>query len=299
MPLISENSSFGRGELIAMLVDHVSDPFFAGLARRIDRRARSLGYKLVFGSTENDTSFMPKLIAVFKNMNVAGYIIAPPEGVEPDLRKLIQRDSPVVLFDRFTPDPGPYSILADNFKGAYDAITHLVQTGCRHIALMTVSSMQKRVVDRRKGYEAAIDNHSLPASVVELSASASIDEVRTAIRSLLKANRNLDALVFADSSLGVTIPGILKEYKKSIPDDLSVIGFDDNENFQFFAPAVTAVVQPLDEIVENIFQCICGHSRERSATQRRSPIVLPTRMVIRSSTLKTKTVAPLVVTDNQ
>lgn len=299
MPSISENNASGPGKLIAMLVDHVSDPFFAGFARRIDRRARSLGYKLVFGSTENDISFMPKLISVFNNMNVAGYIIAPPQGVEPDLKKLIHRGSPVVLFDRFATDPGPYSILADNFRGAYDAVAHLVQTGRRHIALVTVTSGQKRIADRRKGYEAALHSHSLPATVIELSPAASIAEVTTVLQTLLRENKKLDGLLFADSSLGLTILGILRQHKKSIPDSLAVIGFDDNENFQFFAPAITAIVQPLDEIVENIFHCISGHPREKTAAKRKAPIVLPTRMVTRSSTQKTKVVFPLTATGNQ
>lgn len=287
MPTAFENNVFhssSSGKLIAMLVDHVSDPFFAGLARRIDRRARGLGYKLVFGSTENDISFMPKLISVFNNMNVAGYIIAPPQGLGPDLKKLAGRGSPVVLFDRLSPDPGSYSVLADNFRGAYDAVAHLAQTGRRQIALVTVHSNQKRVADRRKGYEAAMENHLLEGMVIELSAAASLDQIRLAIQTLLRENKKLDALIFADSSLGFTILGILRQSKKNIPDQLAVIGFDDNENFQFFAPAITAVVQPLDEMVENIFQCISGHMREK--TQRHSPIILPTRLVIRSSTLK-------------
>jgi LacI family transcriptional regulator len=135
--------------------------------------------------------------------------------------------------------------------------------------------------------------------VIELAPTVPIDQVRTAIQTLLRENKKLDALIFADSSLGFTVLGILRQHKKNIPDSLAIIGFDDNENFQFFAPAITAIVQPLDEIVENIFQCIGGHTREKTTTQRWAPIVLPTRMITRTSTLKTKAVFPLAVTGNQ
>ncbi|HLZ87409.1 MAG TPA: substrate-binding domain-containing protein [Puia sp.] len=296
MPLAPENKTPHPSNLIAMLVDHVSDPFFAGFARRIDRRARTLGYKLVLGSTENDISFMPKLISVFNNMNVAGYIIAPPPGVDPDLKKLLQKGKPVVLFDRYPTDPGPYTVLSDNFKGAYEAVGHFVRNGHRHIALVTVGSNQKRITDRRKGYSAAIDNHRLPSYITELPASASADQVKTAIRTLLQANKAIDAVLFADYSLTFTGLAALRQQKKRIPDHIAVIGFDDNENFQLFAPALTAVVQPLDEMVENILQCIAGHSGEKSARRRPTPIVLPTRMVIRSSTIRTPSTLHLSTT---
>ena len=294
-----EVSRAGSGRLIAMLVDHVSDLFFASLARRIDRRARSLGYKLVFGSTENDSSFMPKLLSVFNNMNVAAYIIAPPEGAMPDLKEFMHGGRPVVLFDRWSPDAAAYSVVTDNFRGAYDAVGHLIEAGRHHIALVTSGCSQKRIVDRRKGYEAAVGHHSLPPIIIELPASATAEQAMPAIRAVLKEHRRLDAVLFADSSLGFAIPGVLRQLKKQVPDDISVIGFDDNENFQLFVPAITAVVQPVDEIVEAIFQCISGHAGEKRADQPCASIILPTRMVIRSSTLKTKAASSLAAGSNR
>ena len=270
--------------LIAMLVDHVSDPYFANFARRIDRRARNLGYKLVLGSTENDISFMPKLLSVFNNMNVAGYIIAPPPEADYDLKKLVRNGKPVVLLGRDSVDPGPYAVFSDNFKGAYEAIGYFINNGHEHIALITSTSGQKRISDRRKGYMAAIDDHQLRPYLVELPASASAEEVKTAVHDLLQQNETVDAVLFADFNLAFTGLAALRQLKKKIPDQIAVIGFDDNESFQLFAPAITAVVEPMDEMVESILQCIAGHTGEPNTKQHRSPIILPTRMVMRSST---------------
>jgi len=286
MPVATEKTAPSPSNLIAMLVDHVSDSFFAGFARRIDRRARALGYKLVLGSTENDLGYMSKLISIFNNMNVAGYIIAPPAGMEPDLKKLIQSGKPVVLFDRYSQECHPYTVTSDNFKGAYEAVGYLAGKGHRHIALVTTRSGQNRITDRGKGYAAAIDNHRLSPYILELPAEAAVDAVKAAIRTLLQDNKAIDAILLADYGLVFTGLAALRQLKKRIPDQVAVIGFDDNDSFQLFAPALTAVVQPLDEMVEHILQCIAGHPGEKNAKRHPAPIVLSTRMVIRTSTQK-------------
>ena len=283
MPSPTPKNATNALSLIAMLVDHVSDPFFANFARRIDRRARNLGFKLVLGSTENDISFMPKLLSVFNNMNVAGYIIAPPPGVDYDLRKLLRNGKPVVLFDQVSAVPGPYTVISDNFRGAYAAVGHFISNDHRHIALVTSTSGQKRISDRQKGYKAAMEDHGLPSYVSELPSSAAPEQVKLAVRALLREEPAIDAVLFADFNLAFTGVAALRQLKKGIPDHIAVIGFDDNESFPLFAPALTAVVEPLDEMVEKILQCIVGHDGEK---QRRAPIILPTRMVIRSSTNK-------------
>jgi LacI family transcriptional regulator len=271
--------------LIAMLVDHVSDPFYASFARRIDRRARTLGYKLVLGSTENDSSFLPNLLSVFADMDVAGYIIAPPPGVDPDLKKLLKGRKPVVLFGRASGDPGAYAVLADNEKGAYAAVNHFVSNGHRHIALVTTASDQNRIADRRKGYLAAMRDHRLPAYITELPSSASAEEVKNALRALFQENKAIDAVLIGDYNLTFTGLAALRQLKKRIPDQLAVIGCDDNGNFPFFAPALTAIVEPLDEMAEQILQCIAGHTGARANQPQPAPIILPTSLVVRSSTM--------------
>lgn len=280
MPLSADKSHSHPGNIIAMLVDHVSDPFFANFARRIDRRARSLGYKLVFGSTENDISFLPKLISIFHNMDVAGYIIAPPPGIDPDIRSLLQKHKPVVLFDRLSRLAGPYTVLSDNFKAAYDATEHFIRSGHRHIGFVTVASEQKRMQDRRKGYEAALLVHGLEPHIADVPDSASAEHVKQATRSLKK----MSAMILADNN--ITFGGIaaIRQLKLKIPTDIAVIGFDDNDNFSLISPTITAVVQPLDEMVESILQCIAQHPTETSARRSiKQPVIVPSRLVIRQS----------------
>ena len=276
MPTPANTSTRGNNQIIAMLVDQISDPFLAEFARRLDRKARSMGYKLVFGNTENDIRFTTKLISVFHNMNVAGYIIAPPAGMDLDLRKLLTRGRPVVLFDTDHPDSGVYHVSSDNYQGGYDAVAHLVAGGYRNIGFLTPLSGPKRIVDRRRGYHQAIEDLGLEPHVAELPDSASPEIIEAAIK-----DRPFDSLIFADNNIAFTGMGVLRQLKLQAPRDLAVIGFDDNDYFSLFSPGITAVTQPLNEMVEKILQCIITHPAANAQTAKQ--ITLPTRFITRQS----------------
>lgn len=246
----------GQSRIIAMLVDHISDPYFADIARRLDKKARMMGYKVVFGNTENDPRCTANLISAFENMDLAGYIINPPPGLDSDMRALQRSDRAVVLFEGGHPVRGVYNVLCDNYTGAYDAVSHLVSNDCRRIGLVTVCSGQRRMLDRRKGYETAIKDYGLTPCIEEISALAPPDEIKESIRLLFKRNNGLDALIFTDNNLA---------------QDL------------LFSPAITAVAQPLDDMVEKILQCIIAHPSNPSIEN----IILPSRFIVWQSSLQT------------
>jgi len=310
MPIPATTSARGNNKIIAMLVDQISDPFLAEFARRLDRKARSLGYKLVFGNTESDIRFTTKLISVFHNMNVAGYIIAPPAGMDLNLKKLFTKGRQVVLFDTDHADPSACRVSTDNYQGAYDAVKHLVANGRNRIGFLTPRSAQKRMVDRRHGYEKAINDLGLETFKAELPASPSPEVIEATIKELVcqkEQTERPDALIFADNNMAFTGIGVLRRLKLRIPRDLAVIAFDDNDYFSLFSPGITAVVQPLNDLVEKTLQSIIGHpsqtetgAKEANAkepntkeanvkdigikeTGAKDHIVLPAKLVIRQS----------------
>ncbi|HWB92228.1 MAG TPA: substrate-binding domain-containing protein [Puia sp.] len=290
MPIPANTPTRGNNRIIAMLVDQISDPFLAEFARRLDRRARCLGYKLVFGNTESDIRFTTKLISVFHNMNVAGYIIAPPAGIDFDLRKLLNRDRPVVLFDTDDPGGGACRVCADNYRGGYDAVAHLATNGYRDIGFLAPDSVQKRMVDRRQGYEKAVEDFRLETRLAKIPVLASPEAIAAAIKKLLWETGSLDALVFADNNIAFTGMGVLRQLKLQAPRDLAVVAFDDNDYFSLFSPGITAVTQPLNEMVEKILECIIHPRAKTGGTapaarigDAADTVILPTRLVVRES----------------
>jgi len=283
---VAKSLRTGKSKIIGMLVEDISDPFFSSIARVIEGNAYKLGYKIFYSSTENDPEKTKALIKVLRERQVEGYIIAPPPGIEDDVRGLMNDNLPVVLFDRYFPSLTTTNVVVDNFGGSYSAIQHFIENGCKRIGIVTLESEQTQMRDRLKGYTKAIGEHSLKPCVCKISYELKQDKIVPIIYSFLEKNPNLDAVLFATNYLAVSGLEAINQLKWMIPGDIAVIGFDDNTHFSLFSPAVTAVAQPVQEISETIIQKLIGSLSGVPKTSEKTTIVLPTQLIIRESSLR-------------
>jgi len=275
----------GKTKIIGFLVDDISEPFFSGIARHIDEIASNLGYKILFSSTRNNTEKAIELLQIFEDRHVDGYIMALPEGLEEEVKKLIQTDAPVVLFDRYVQDVKTDYVIIDNKKSTFDATEHLINNGYKNIAFVTIDTQQLQMVDRLVGYETAIEKHKLPAVVKKIKYTSSEDSIQEMI-SFFKAENQLDAVVFAANY--ICLDG-LRTFRKSgirIHKDLAVVSFDDFEILEFCEPPVTAIAQPLEAIAENIMKVLLNKLKKAGQNIGNTQISLPTVLNVRPSSAK-------------
>ena len=275
----------GKTKIIGFLVDDISEPFFSGIARRIDEIASSLGYKILFSSTRNDTEKAIELLQIFADRHVDGYIMALPEGLEDEVKKLIQTDAPVVLFDRYVQDVITDYVIIDNNKSTFEATEHLINNGYKNIGFVTIDTVQQQMVDRLTGYEMAVEKHKLPAVVKKINYVSSEDSIQEMI-GFFKAEKQLDAVIFAANY--ICLDG-LRTFRKSnirIHKDLAVVSFDDFEILEFCEPPVTAIAQPLEAIAENIMKVLLNKLKKAGQNIGNTQISLPTVLNVRASSAK-------------
>lgn len=275
----------GKTKIIGFLVDDISEPFFSGIARHIDEIASNLGYKILFSSTRNDTEKAIELLQIFEDRHVDGYIMALPEGLEDEVKKLIQTDAPVVLFDRYVQDVKTDYVIIDNQKSTFDATEHLINNGYKNIAFVTIDTQQLQMVDRLAGYETAIEKHKLPAVIKKIKYTGSEDSIQEMI-SFFKAEKQLDAVIFAANY--ICLDG-LRTFRKSgirIHKDLAVVSFDDFEILEFCEPPVTAIAQPLEAIADNIMKVLLKKLKKAGQNVGNAQISLPTALNVRPSSAK-------------
>lgn len=247
---VAQSLRTGKSKIIGMLVEDISDPFFSGIARIIEQKAAKLGYKMFFSSTENNTSHTRQLLKLMRERQVEGYIMAPPPGIEPEVRELVNDNIPVVLFDRYFPDIESHVIEVDNYGGAYKATQHLIGNAYTCIAFITLESEQTQMLARLNGYLDAVRDAGLPAFVVKMQYGTDEDAIAIRLIGFLGHNSQTDAIFFATNYLTKAGIHAIKNAGLIIPDDIAVISFDDNAHFPMYSPAVTAVAQPLKEISE-------------------------------------------------
>lgn len=282
---VAKSLRTGKTKIIGMLVEDISDPFFAQISRSIEIQAYQLGYKIFYSSTENDAQKAKDLIKVFRERQVDGYILAPPPGLEDDIQGLLKDNLPLVLFDRYYPDITTHTVVINNKEGAYNGTKHLLDSGYKNIGFVTLESEQSQMHDRLNGYRQALAEQALPGYVQKIPYRMLHENAVEVIREFVKEHSEIDALLFATNYL--TISGIraLGDLQKKIPGDVGVVGFDDNTNYNLFSPAITAVAQPMEEIAGEVISLLMSSLNKTEAGDKKRFVVLSTKMIVRDSSV--------------
>lgn len=275
----------GRTKMIGMMVEDISDPFFSAIARMMEEEAYNKGYRILYSSTENNTQKTRDLIRMYRNRQVAGYIIAPPPDIESELNDLINDGFAVVLFDRTLPDIEIDNVVVDNYEGSYRAIKHLIKNGYSNIAMITLASSQVQLIERQQGYVRALTEINKPQLIKDLTFHDSKEKMVLEIQGFLASHKQIDAVFFATNYIADSGLESIKNLKLHIPVDMGVIVFDDNNFFRLFTPTITAISQPIKEISEQVINLMLKLLSNSKAEISQQTIVLPTTLMVRESSL--------------
>ena len=279
--LLAKGLRAGKTDTIGLLIPGVDDTFFSGIASCIIAEARNLGYTTIVVDTQESEKNESEGFSTLLARKVDG-IIAVPCGRETEaFDRVADAGLPMVVVDRYFEKGEKWTfVTTDNYKGAVMAVEHLVANGHSRIACiqgspdaMTCRERVRGYTDtmRRLGLERHIrisgDKFSIQNGYVESNLLLSGDDCPTAIIAL--SNKILLGAVKAVTESG-----------RSIPDDISVISFDDNLLFNYMTPRITCISQPVQEIslmaVKLLLKKIAG---EKNA----SHLFLPQGLVIRDS----------------
>lgn len=277
----------GKSRTIGMLIEDISDAFFSTIARRFEEMLSAKGYRIIYGSTENNTEVTKDLIEAFRHHQVDGYIIAPPPGIEDDIKALIEDDLPVVIFDRPVPDADVDSVMVDNYRGTYKAIQHLLSSGYKNIAMITLASGQMQMNERERGYHQALAEEGLSPQIMKIKYHEQKDKSIADIEAFLREHPDTDALFFATNYLAESGLEALTNLDISIPNQMGVVAFDDHIIFRLFKPSITAISQPIDAICNEVVTLLFDRFDTKKESSTKS-VQLNTNLVIRNSSARVK-----------
>ena len=266
-----------------LVIPDISNPFFATVARYVEGEARKHGYSIIFCDSQEDAGNEQQSLQLLQSRNVDGLIISPVGRIGTQLEKIRKSGTPVVLLDRYFKDVDLPYVTSNNFKGACDAVEHLIDKGHRRIGCIQGLPDSSPSADRVEGYKAALEKHNIP---VEKSLVCGSDF--SEINGYLQAKRLLqkEPAPTAIFALGNQITfGVLRaiaEEGLSIPGDVSLVSFDDHAYSPFLATPLTSVAQDKEMI---------GHSavtllREQIESGTKNPVAgvtLPAPLVVRES----------------
>lgn len=280
---IARSLRTGNSNIIGLIVEDISNSFFARIARLVEDKAYKKGYKIIYSSTENNVEKAQELINLFKSRKVDAYIISPIKGIEEEIQILKDEQKPVIFFDRNLPALNTNYVGANHFEASYQAIESFIKQGKRNIALVTTDIDVQQIAERFEGYKKALNDYALPFNEdLVLQIPFKQDETVTIeqLVDLIK-NTSVDAVLFATNYLTISGLKALKQINKKLDDQFAIIGYDDHEAFELHTPGISTIQQPLEEIAETIIKLILNQLTSKTKLPDQQ-IIIPAKLIIRN-----------------
>ncbi|MET9294833.1 LacI family DNA-binding transcriptional regulator [Streptomyces sp. NPDC003077] len=283
----------GRTHTLGAVIADIQNPFFAGVTRGITDAARAAGYQVLLANTDEDPAAEQAAVKTLRDKHVDGLIVAPAATTDAGhLAAAHAAGCPVVLLDRDIPDLGMDSVTVDNHGAARDAVRRLLAAGHRRIALVSLVGDGVRdpaPVDpgstglaRIEGYRSALREAGIADTDTYLRMGAFHQQDPADLaRDLLAAPEPPTALFATDSVIALGVLSAVRDLGLRVPEDLSLVTFDDTDWARAVRPRISVVAQPVQELGARAVRALV--SRVQGGTGEREHITLPTRFIARES----------------
>lgn len=274
----------GRSGVVGVMAPDFGggNAYLAEILQGIDAELSMAGYDLVLYTTHRLESKESAYITQVLGGLADGVLLILPRHLESYLAALVKRRFPFVLIDRQSNNGRFPSVGASNWQGAFQATEYLIRLGHRRIGFITGWADVDASHQRLSGYQAALSAYHLafdPALLIQ-GTFGQLDGYNGAVE-LLKQPEPPTAIFAGNDMMGIGAMDAARSMGLNVPEDVSVVGFDDIPQSRFARPALTTVRQPLEQMGRVGTQILFEMMKEPEAPYRN--IELPTELVIRDS----------------
>jgi DNA-binding LacI/PurR family transcriptional regulator len=273
-----------RSDSIAMVVAEseerfFADPHFALVLRGAHSAIAGHDVQMVFSILGRDAD-RDRFERFVRGGHLDGVLLLSLHGDDPLPGRLLAAGVPVALLGRpYAPVEGLTYVDADNIGGARSAVDLLVSRGRTRLATITGPDDMTAAIDRRNGFEVGLAGHGLRGYGCA-DGDFSLEGGRRAMRELLAAAPELDAVFVANDLMALGALQALADAGRSVPGDVAVVGFDDSPLAAAARPAVTTVRQPIVAMGETLATLLLATVEQGEPV---APVVMPTELVVRES----------------
>jgi len=261
----AQQLSHGQSDTIGLLLADLTNPFFARLADRVVAEARSRELQILLMTTQEDPHLEAQALETLLDRSVGGMIGTPTGHNIERWEKLASLDIPVVFVDRSISQFQQMDVVSiENIESAATATRHLLARGHRRIGIISGPLDTTTGLDRVRGYEQALQEYGL-ARDDRLVCPAPFrgDRGATAMAQMLSLDDPPTGVIVANTAQVRVTLRMLSQARVSIPDDLSVVVFDDNPWTELIQPPLTAVRQPIDLLALHSVELIHARMRQK------------------------------------
>ncbi len=276
---------------IGLIMHELKSQFMISVLAGIERVTTEANYDLIIGHSSESFKREAANALNFFHKRVDGIIASLAFDTEnlTHFDPFIKKGIPVIYFDRVFEDTNGTKVIINNRKAGYDATKHLIKQGCKRIFHITSNLKRNVYSERMAGYKLALKEHGLSfhqknVFINDHSEEASIDTAKK----ILALPTLPDGIFITNDFCAAVCMQTLKEAGIRIPEDIAIVGFNNDAICNIIDPPLTTINYPGTEIGEIVARNLINHLQGKSNINLTSTIIIQSDLIIRASSLKKK-----------
>ncbi len=277
---------------IGLIIPKIVHPFFSSVIQGVIDEAEEKGYLVIILQSNESHELEKKQLEMLIDKRVDGILLALADGTitYDHLHAVMEKEIPIVLFDKVSDDVSCSKVTIDNKRAAYEAVNHLIGMGCRKIVHLRGPMNAPNAEERYQGYLLALLNNdiSYDDSLVYECNGYRIEDGEAFAAKAFEQHPNMDGVFAITDHVAAGAIAFFNRNGIKVPEQVAVIGFSNSPLTSIITPSLSTVEQPSQEmgreatdlLIEEIAQ------RKRQVPVELFQIQLPTKVVVRESTKK-------------
>ncbi len=274
---------------IAVILPEVVNDFFGPVINGIESIAHEKGYHVLIYLTHEDMQNEIAITRLLQNGRVDGILISLAEQTSDTshLEMIKDKGIPIVFFDRIAEHMDAPKVITDDYHSGVKATTHLIEQGCKRIALLSISQNLSICNYRLNGYLSALKSNKIKKdNSLVVFCNSCPDRNYDVIKKLLKRKNRPDGVFALVEKLAISTYSVCKELKLRIPEDIKVITFSNSYTVDWLNPSLTTITQPAYEMGREAGEILFTLIEKKEYYYLQEQIVLKSKLMERNSTQK-------------
>tara|TARA_R110002020_G_scaffold22405_1_gene75758 strand:- start:32567 stop:33616 length:1050 start_codon:yes stop_codon:yes gene_type:complete len=281
----------GKSNNVGVIVPYIDRNFFSSIIRGIEEELNPKGYHVIIGQTYEMEKKEIETINALLNAQVDGILmsISKLSKKTEQYQHVLDKNVPLVFFDRKKNIPGVSTVTINDFDGGYQATKHLISQGCSTIAHLSGDRSLEIYKNRCEGYKEALLEHGLPYDEnLVLQTKSDIDYGKRAVELLMKLPNRPDAIFSSSDYVALGAIQKLKEMGIKIPDEFCVVGFSNEPFTKFMELSISSVDQSPQEMGRLAAKVFLEQGMNTGKVKIEQKVELTPELLIRKSSSKLK-----------
>jgi len=287
---IASSLRLGKSKIIGVIIPSAEISFFGSVVHGIEKVASDHDYNVLIYQTNELTAIEKKGVATFLRSRVDGVVasIAKESTSLHHFKEVKRRGVPLILFDRVPDGLQVPSVVVDDFGGAYKAIQHLIEQGCKCIVHVAGPQHIPIFQQRLKGYQQALQDHGLPLMESAIAyGRISINSGYECMVQLLAQNKAVDGVFAVEDFTALGAMQALKDAGKQIPQEVAIIGFANEPFGEYITPSLSTVDQQTRMMGQKAAEIFFDLSKEGDFYKNKpAKFILDPVLIYRNSSLR-------------